>query len=284
MRGLIDIQSDRQSPVALESGALLVAGQRLERIAFACGRSAALDFLLLSLAFTRDEYLVTARLALLAGEWSVARRLIRVTAYLLLFATWLRTCLAAGIFTLTFAMTLLTAEVYTALEFLATHRTTADVAEPALLIFESFLAAHAHLRGQKRAFWAGVIVLVAVVSNLRMSTGFWSFTWIATWRRLGATWKWRLQDSPATVASNLFEDGFSAGAAGAFMTELFAYVVAALQQTTALPSTDVLGLVAFLGSSWCGSQWSSLLATGLPLMCFTLTSTAVFVTHVPSAV
>lgn len=115
MSGLVNVQSDCKSPVALEPRTLLVTRQTLQRIAFTRRRSAALDFLLLRLAFTSDEYLAIARFALLTGKRSMARCLVWMAAHLLLFATRLRACLAASILALTFAMTLLAAKVHTTL-------------------------------------------------------------------------------------------------------------------------------------------------------------------------
>ena len=42
-------------------------------------------------------------------------------------------------------------------------------------------------------------------------------------------WQWRLEHSPATMATYLFEDGFSAGPAGPLMTELRAGMDAAFE-------------------------------------------------------
>lgn len=188
MSTLIDVESHGQSTVPLESRTLLCAWKRFDSVAFGSARCSALDFLLLSLAFAGDKDLAVAWLGLLASEWSVTRCLIWMTADLLLFATRLVTSLASSIFALALSMALLATEMHSALQLLSTDIATTDITKPALLILEGFLPAHAHLGCKEWALRACVFILMAVVSNLRMTAALWSFAGISARRWLSAAW------------------------------------------------------------------------------------------------
>jgi hypothetical protein len=98
------------------------------------------------------------------------------------------TRLPAGLFTLPWTMTLLLTFVSTTSECLATDVSATDIGEPTWLILQHIFAAQAILSCQKRAFGTILIVTVAVVSHLRVSTVFGTLTRETTRWWLCAAW------------------------------------------------------------------------------------------------
>jgi len=78
----------------------------------------------------------------------------------------------------------LVAKVGTALQLTTTGLTTADISEPALLILQCLLATETRLLDQEWTSRTVLVVRMAIVRNLWMTTCFWSFTIVSTWRRL----------------------------------------------------------------------------------------------------
>ena len=75
---------------------------------------------------------------------------------------------AVRVFTFSWSMAGFAAEVRTTAKLVATDITTANILQPALLILEGLLPAHAPFLHKERAFGTGLIILVAVVGHLRM--------------------------------------------------------------------------------------------------------------------
>ena len=110
----------------------------------------------------------------------------RMTAKFLRFATTLKTY-APRIFAFARSMALLLAVMGAASEKPTTRFATAHVAEPAWLMFERFLAAHARFLGQEWTLWTDFIVSMAVVWDLRMAADFCSLAIIPARRCFGST-------------------------------------------------------------------------------------------------
>lgn len=85
------------------------------------------------------------------------------------------------------AMAGFAAEVGAAAEFSATNLAAAGVGEPAWLVLETLLAAHAGLFYQEGTFGAGLLIAVAVVRDLRMATVLRPLAFKSTRRRGGTT-------------------------------------------------------------------------------------------------
>ena len=112
----------------------------------------------------------------------MAHVLIGVPARLFGLAASLLASLAVRVFTFSWSMAGFAAEVRTTSKLVATDIATANVLQPALLILESLLPAHAPFLHKKRAFGTGLIILVAVVGYLRMSASLRAFASIAARR------------------------------------------------------------------------------------------------------
>ena len=81
--------------------------------------------------------------------------------------------------------------------------------------------------------------------HLRVATSLLALTReIANWW-LSTAGQWCLKDGPTTIASNIIEDGFFAGGAGTFMTEVGAVVVPAFEWTITTTCADMLSLKLF---------------------------------------
>jgi hypothetical protein len=184
---LINIERKCQSTVALQSGTLFVARQRLGEITLAGLRGIASHLLLLSLAFASDEDFVGASFVLLASSRSVADGLVWVIASLFGLTAGLLTRSTPSIFTLAFSVTRLGAEVRAALEFSATDLSTAHVFEPALLVLETLFATHTTLLDKERTSGTSLIVHVTVMLDLRMPASLGTIALEAAWRGLGTT-------------------------------------------------------------------------------------------------
>jgi hypothetical protein len=184
---LIDIERECQSTVALQSGTLFVARQRLFEVTLAGLRCVASHLLLLSLTFASDEDLVGAGFVLLTSSGSVADGLVWMITGLLGLATGLLTRSTPSVFTFAFSVTRLGAEVRAALKLPATDLSTADVLQPALLVLETLLATHTALFDKEGTSGTAFVVHVTIVLDLRVPTSLGTIALEAAWRRLGAT-------------------------------------------------------------------------------------------------
>jgi hypothetical protein len=184
---LIDIERECQSTVALQSGTLFVARQRLFEVTLAGLRCVASHLLLLSLTFASDEDLVGAGFVLLTSSGSVADGLVWMITGLLGLATGLLTRSTPSVFTFAFSVTRLGAEVRAALKLPATDLSTADVLQPALLVLETLLATHTALFDKEGTSGTAFVVHVTIVLDLRMPASLGTIALEAAWRRLGAT-------------------------------------------------------------------------------------------------
>jgi hypothetical protein len=184
---LIDIERECQSTVALQSGTLFVARQRLFEVTLAGLRCVASHLLLLSLTFASDEDLVGAGFVLLTSSGSVADGLVWMITGLLGLATGLLTRSTPSVFTFAFSVTRLGAEVRAALKLPATDLSTADVLQPALLVLETLLATHTALFDKEGTSGTAFVVHVTIVLDLRVPASLGTIALEAAWRRLGAT-------------------------------------------------------------------------------------------------
>jgi hypothetical protein len=105
--------------------------------------------------------------------------LVWMPASLLWLAAKLLASLAVRIFAFSRTMAGLATEVRSATKLVSANIATANILQPALLILESLLPAHAPLLHKKRAFGTSLIILVAVVRYLRVSAGFRAFASIS---------------------------------------------------------------------------------------------------------
>lgn len=137
--------------------------------------------MLLRLAVASDEDLALAWLLFFAGEGSVAHVLVWMPTHFLGLATLLLAGLAIRIFALPRSMTRFAAEVRTTPQFVATHVAATDILQPALLILECLLPAHAPLLHKKGAFGTSLIVLVAIVRHLRVAARLRTLTGVSAW-------------------------------------------------------------------------------------------------------
>jgi hypothetical protein len=137
--------------------------------------------LFLRLAIASNEDLALAWLLFLAGEGSVAHVLVWMTTHFLGFATLLLAGLAIRIFALSRPVARFTTEVRSTTQLVATYVAATHILQPALLVLESLLPAHAPLLHKKGAFGTSLIVLVTVVRHLRVATCFRAFAGVSAW-------------------------------------------------------------------------------------------------------
>lgn len=207
-----------------------------------------------------------------------------MSADFLLLTTRLRTIRAVGILTLPSAMARFPTEVGATFEYFPTDIAATDVSEPAWLVLQSFLAAHAPLLAQEGAFRTWVVVLMTIVGNLWMTASFWSLASVPTRGRLCTAGKRRLKDCPATVAIDLLKDCLSARSAGTLMAQLLANVVAALERSPALASANVLCFKTVINRASSRMERSLLFLRRLTLNSFALTRAATLFTPMPATV
>jgi hypothetical protein len=96
-------------------------------------------------------------------------------------ATLLLASLAIRIFALSWAVTRFATEVRATTELVAAHVTAANILQPALLVLERLLPAHAPLLHKKGAFGTSLIVLVAVVRDLRVAACLRALAGVSAW-------------------------------------------------------------------------------------------------------
>lgn len=205
------------------------------------------------MAIASDENLVGARLVFLTSRRRVANGLVWMAADLLRLSARLLTRTATGILTLAFAMTRLAAEVRATLQFFATNLPATGILQPALLVLQTFLTTHATLFNKKRTSWAVFVIHVAIVLNLRVTTGLRTVALEATGRRLSTTWKGWSEHCTATMAANLVEDCLSTRSTGAFVAKVVAGMISTLERPATSTSTDVFSLETIIERSDRGS-------------------------------
>lgn len=168
----IDIERIRKPRISLHTKTFVVALQRDSRRPRVCCGSTTLDLLLSVLAFTRDECLCLAWTVFLAGIWCVTWLHVDMIARLPCFHTGLAAMRTwdVDIFALAITMAQLATLVKTTLEFLAARLATSWLLKPAWLVLECLLPANAPLLHEKRALGTVLVVCMAVVGNLRVST------------------------------------------------------------------------------------------------------------------
>jgi hypothetical protein len=81
---------------------------------------------------------------------------------------------------------------------------------------------------------------MAVVLHLGVSTILRAVAGKSAQRRLSATGKRGLKNSPATIASNLIEYSLATASTSALVTELLTVVISTFQEASAGPGTNVL--------------------------------------------
>jgi hypothetical protein len=135
------------------------------------------------------------------------------------------------------------AAVKTALQFLATELAASYIRQPARLVLQPILAAHAVLGREKRTFWAILAVQVAVVGHLRVAAYLGPPAFEHARGRLRAARQRGLQNRLSAVATDLVEHCFATRVAKSSMAQFLALVVAAFEQPFADSSADMLRLV-----------------------------------------
>jgi hypothetical protein len=155
--------------------------------------------------------------------------LIRMSTTLLGLTTRLLTSLTIGIFAFARSMAGFTTEVRSATELVTADIATADILQPALLVLEGLLPAHAPLLHKERTFGTSFIVLMAVVRYLRVAACFGTLAGVSTGRRLCTARKRWMQDCATATAADFVKDGFTTSATWALVTKLFTYVCTALE-------------------------------------------------------
>lgn len=103
-----------------------------------------------------------------------------------------------------------------------------------------------------------------------MPASFGSFAIQTTRRGPRAAWQRWLQNSSATMARDLFENGFTASTTGPFVAQLFADVVAAFQRPSTLSCTDVFCFETVVASAYCRGKGSLFLLTCQAFHCSAL--------------
>jgi hypothetical protein len=136
MSRLIDIESQRQLPIPLQSRAFIGARERLAVIALASSRCTTFHLLLLSLADASNEELLLTRRIFFAWKRGVTRSFIWMAAHFLLLPTWLQAWSLSGILALAHSMACFLAIMHPALQLPAAYASATNVTQPALLILE----------------------------------------------------------------------------------------------------------------------------------------------------
>ena len=85
-----------------------------------------------------------------------------------------------------------------------------SIIKPARLILKYLLATNASLFDEEWTLGTGLIVKVAVVRDLRMSTIPWARAVKPALGRSCAAWLGRVQDGPTTIATDIVENRFGA--------------------------------------------------------------------------
>ncbi|MCJ1247015.1 hypothetical protein MMC30_004226 [Trapelia coarctata] len=205
-----------------------------------------------------------------------------MTTYFLGFAAELLAGFAY-VFAFTGSMAKFSAEVGAAAKFSTTDLAATCVGKPAWLIFQVLLAAHAGLFHQEGAFGTGLLVAVAVVRDLRMTTILGSFAFKSARRRSSTTGQRRLKNCSSTMTGNFVEDSLATAATRSFMTELWAWMIPAFQGSTTEPSADVFSLETVV-KPWCSTKGTQLSLRSQPFRCFTLSLATVLAALMSAAI
>ena len=136
----------------------------------------------------------------------------------------------ATVFAVAWTMTRLGAFMGAAFERLSTRQPAAGLCEPTGLVFQGLLAAYTLLLHQKRAWWAGLVVGVAIMLDTGVATGgIWSGALKATLGWLGSARLGRRELSTTAVAANLFKNSLGACCACTGVADLGTCVLSALE-------------------------------------------------------
>jgi hypothetical protein len=104
-----------------------------------------------------------------------------MTAYFLRLATRLLTGLSVRVFALSRPVARFATEVRAATQLVATYIAATNILQPALLILERLLPAHASLLHKKGALGTSLIILVTVVRHLRVTARFRTLAGVSAW-------------------------------------------------------------------------------------------------------
>lgn len=248
-----DVQCCCKLGVALEAQTFVVARQGLPLKDWIGLRSIALHLLLDVLTLAGNDDLCWTWLILFTWIRSMAR-----------IETWMTTSdgslgLATGVwamsqfrvFTFAWAVAALLAGMNAALQTLLADLSTRDGCRPAGLVLEDLLAAHASLLNKVWALRTGLLIAVAVMLGLWMSTSFRSLTLVRTWRWSCAAWLRRVKHSASAITGDLLEDCLSATSTSTSVAEILAKMlrVSTSQRLAASARTDVLSFELLVLSS-----------------------------------
>lgn len=150
--------------------------------------------------------------------------------------------LGTGLVTFAVAVADLLACVRAAGELLPADSPAGDGRQEARLVFDLLLAADAFLDGEVGTLGTGLGVAVAAVWDGRVVAALFPHTLMGTLRRSSSAGNGRLNDSPATMAGELFKAGFQTAAAGSAVAEHGAVVLTAFEELAAGSSADVFRL------------------------------------------
>lgn len=157
-------------------------------------------------------------------------------------------CLAAmrawnvDIFALAITMTQLATLVKSTLELLPARLATSWLLKPAWLVLECLLPANAPLLHEKWALGTVLVVCVAVVGNLRVSTWSRSRAVISAFGRSCATRLWRVKHRLSAMTTDIIKDCLRTRWTGPTVTHLLTSMAAAFQLAATDSDADVLGL------------------------------------------
>lgn len=159
-----------------------------------------------------------------------------------------------SVFTFSRSVTRLLAEMDSAFESLFANLSTRDVLGPTGLVLEYLLAAHTFLLNEIWTLRAALLVAMAVMLGLRMTTRLRPLTLMRTWWWFSSARLWWVENSTSAITCDLLENGLSAASAWSSVAEILADVlwIAALKFATTGACADVLGL-EILGCSASGS-------------------------------
>lgn len=182
-------------------------------------------------------------------------------------------------------MALFLASMCAAFQLASTYLTASNFGEPAWLVLQSVFTTQTWFGGQERALRAVLVVLMTAVGNLRMATILGPSALGTAWRRFGAAWQWRVDNSPAAIAANLIEYGLPTCPTGTFVAEFLASMVGitTLQRPTTAAGTDMFCFNVFAGLAW-SIQRSRFSAISLTLGRLSFSWAATFSAFVASAV
>ena len=172
--------------------------------------------------------------------------------------------------------------MHPAFELLAANNPTANFGEPTGLISQILLPADTGLLDQERALRTRLGVLMALMINLRVTTGSLTSTVESTFRGLHTTGLRWMKDGSATGATNLSENRFQTTSTRSLVTKIETRVVATLQRTSTDSHTNVLCFDVLLVRTSTDSTMFSL--SSLPFASFLFSGAASLTTLVTPTV